>query len=180
MNIKRKVQRSGKSSMSVIIPSIWAKENGLRPGSEVEIELAGNRMVISTNLHPALRPGPDSHLGPPLSELDVGWCSLVEAATPLDAYKKHCHMLRQPPLTKTLRKKLVSAAKRERGRDWDAYFLQVSKSSFLTGKVKDWSATLLWLLGPENMAKVDSGSYDDHKKVSLVAHREVDYNDLGL
>ena len=175
MRIKRKVQRSGKSSMSVIIPSIWAKENGLSPGVEIDIELAESppRMVISPPAAPLQ----------PTTKTESGGSDVVErgvAPMMMDAYKKHCHMLRQPTITKTLRKKLSTAAKREKGRDWDAYFLRVSQSSFLTGKVRDWSATLLWLLGPENMAKVDSGSYDDHKKVSLVARREVDYNDLGL
>ena len=49
---------------------------------------------------------------------------------------------------------------------WVALFNRVKTSDFLTGKVRDWSATLDWVLGPKNLAKIDAGNYDNHKTTS--------------
>ena len=49
---------------------------------------------------------------------------------------------------------------------WLDYFMKVSGSSFLTGKTTNWSATLVWVCGPKNMAKVVSGDYEDQAKPS--------------
>lgn len=44
---------------------------------------------------------------------------------------------------------------------WEMYFRWVSTMPFLMGKVKRWTASLPWLVGPKNMAKVMGGFYDD-------------------
>ena len=64
---------------------------------------------------------------------------------------------------------------------WDALFTRVSASDFLTGRKTDFAATLDWVLGPKNLAKIEAGNYDNrdlpppprsyegsyHKKVCL-------------
>lgn len=81
-----------------------------------------------------------------------------------DAWAEACPHLPQPdrPLAPGIRAKLVAVAKRERARDWGATFGRVSASGFLSGRKKDWRADLLWCVGPENLAKLDAGAYDDH------------------
>ncbi len=44
---------------------------------------------------------------------------------------------------------------------WEAYFKRVAASLYLTGKKKNWRASLPWLVGPKNMTKVLGGGYDD-------------------
>jgi len=50
---------------------------------------------------------------------------------------------------------------------WDAFFAEVEKSRFLTGQVaptngrRQFRADLFWATGPENLAKIVSGKYDD-------------------
>lgn len=44
--------------------------------------------------------------------------------------------------------------------DWWAWFFDhVNRSPFLTGKAKDWRATIDWLMSPTNFAKVVDGNY---------------------
>lgn len=64
---------------------------------------------------------------------------------------------------------------------WAALFTRVSASDFLTGRKTDFAATLDWVLGPKNLAKIEAGNYDNrdlpppprsyegsyHKKVCL-------------
>ncbi len=49
---------------------------------------------------------------------------------------------------------------------WEAYFKSCADSDFLTGKVKDFKANLLWLTGPKNMSKVLAGTYDNITAIS--------------
>jgi hypothetical protein len=39
--------------------------------------------------------------------------------------------------------------------------MRVNRSDFLTGRVKEFSANLNWLIGPKNMEKVLNGFYDN-------------------
>lgn len=43
---------------------------------------------------------------------------------------------------------------------WTDHFKRVSNSAFLTGKIKDWAASLFWLCGPKNMTRVLNGEFD--------------------
>jgi hypothetical protein len=44
---------------------------------------------------------------------------------------------------------------------WTTYFDKIKDSEFLTGRSKtDFAATLDWVLGPKNMAKILNGNYD--------------------
>lgn len=44
---------------------------------------------------------------------------------------------------------------------WTTYFDKIKDSAFLTGRKTDFAATLDWVLGPKNMAKILAGNYDE-------------------
>ena len=46
--MKRSVIRHGPATLIVSLPSKWAKERGLSPGSEVDVEPQGNKLIITT------------------------------------------------------------------------------------------------------------------------------------
>lgn len=48
---------------------------------------------------------------------------------------------------------------------WTTYFDKIKDSAFLTGRKTDFAATLDWVLGPKNMAKILAGNYDDRAPV---------------
>ena len=50
---------------------------------------------------------------------------------------------------------------------WENFFYGVAESDFLTGKVKDWRASLTWLVGPKNFEKVMNGIYFNNQKESF-------------
>lgn len=63
-------------------------------------------------------------------------------------------------LGETLRKRLRAAWKRHPDLQWwEEYFLYVSKSDFLCGRKKEFTADLFWLAGPQNQEKVVNGRY---------------------
>lgn len=43
---------------------------------------------------------------------------------------------------------------------WEEIFARVSASDFLTGRKTDFAASLDWVLGPKNLAKLLAGNYD--------------------
>ena len=43
------------------------------------------------------------------------------------------------------------------------FFRMVSRSSFLTGRAKEWKASFDWLMKPTNFAKVVEGNYEDKR-----------------
>jgi len=68
-------------------------------------------------------------------------------------------------------KKRLAARIREHpdGGWWVALFARVRASEFLTGRSKtEFAATLDWVLGPKNLAKIEAGNYDTRKKHSNV------------
>lgn len=74
-----------------------------------------------------------------------------------------CGHLPQPdrPIAAGLRDRIRSAIKRQTGRDWPKTFQRVARSDFLSGKAADFICRLYWILGPKNLAKLDSGEYDN-------------------
>ena len=54
---------------------------------------------------------------------------------------------------------------------WDRLFAWCAESEFLTGKVKDFQADLLWIVRPMNWAKVANGNYHRGTKMGLVSER---------
>ncbi len=57
---------------------------------------------------------------------------------------------------------------------WEALFEYISKSKFLMGYVKDWSADLSWIVKPSNFAKIINGRY--HKESSLTDSQKFTIN----
>lgn len=88
-----------------------------------------------------------------------------DALALLAAYRRLLPMLAQPldpPADGTMRE-LRAALRRDDVPTWTARFERAASSPFLTGQKADWRATLPWLLGPKNAAKLDGGQYDNHK-----------------
>jgi hypothetical protein len=46
---------------------------------------------------------------------------------------------------------------------WIELFDRVQRSDFLSGRAKDFIATLDWVLGPKNLAKIEAGNYDNRQ-----------------
>lgn len=46
---------------------------------------------------------------------------------------------------------------------WQSYFTYIKESQFLTGKEKDWTANLEWIVRPKNMTKILNGNYHRQK-----------------
>ena len=46
--MKRKLIQHGNSSLTVVLPRKWIKENNLSKGGEVDIDLSENNLVIGT------------------------------------------------------------------------------------------------------------------------------------
>lgn len=67
------------------------------------------------------------------------------------------------PLAGGIRKAAVAALRRESLATWQERFTRVATCPFLVGEKTDWKANLVWILGPENSAKIDAGQYDRHE-----------------
>lgn len=75
---------------------------------------------------------------------------------------------------KNLRMRWKEAPERQDLEQWDVFFKYVAKSDFLTGKVKDWCADLMWIVKPDNFAKILNGVYHKNqpKTSRLEAHNQ--------
>jgi len=85
----------------------------------------------------------------------------------VDLWLRVCPYLSQPdPKGKTLRKQLTARWREDPRRQtldwWHKLFERIDKSDFLTGRAKDFTATLIWVSGPKNMEKILNGQYDNN------------------
>jgi hypothetical protein len=88
----------------------------------------------------------------------------------VDLYHEKCPMLpKVQSWNGTGKKSMVQRWKEDRARQslewWEQYFFRVACSDFLTGRVKDFSANLNWLVGTQNMEKIINGAYDNRASV---------------
>jgi hypothetical protein len=84
----------------------------------------------------------------------------------IDAYHSCCPSLPRVESWNEASRRVLNARWREKRERqeiewWERYFRRVNLSDFLTGRVKDFVATLNWLIGPKNMEKVLNGAYDN-------------------
>jgi|AMWB02.1.fsa_nt_gi hypothetical protein len=84
----------------------------------------------------------------------------------IDVYHSCCPSLPRVESWNEASQRVLSARWREKRERqeiewWERYFRRVNLSDFLTGRVKDFVATLNWLIGPKNMEKVLNGAYDN-------------------
>jgi hypothetical protein len=98
----------------------------------------------------------------------------------IETYHEQCPALpRVQSRTPSLEKKIKARWNEIKGRQdiawWQEYFARVAASDFLAGRVKDWTATFHWLLGPENMTKVLNGAYDNKQK-KAGSFDQIDYS----
>ena len=64
------------------------------------------------------------------------------------------------PQSEAIRVAIMQAKKRSKDMVWYEYMKRASESPFLCGKVTGFRATLVWLIKPMNIAKVECGQYD--------------------
>ena len=48
---------------------------------------------------------------------------------------------------------------------WEALFISISKSDFLTGKASQWQADLEWIVNASNLVKILEGKYNNRDVV---------------
>ncbi len=88
----------------------------------------------------------------------------------IQAYLKFCVPAGMPnikirddgsPQSERIRARVRVVKKKNKDITWSEYFARASQSSFLTGKVKSFRASLPWLLKDTNIEKVEGGMYDN-------------------
>jgi hypothetical protein len=106
--------------------------------------------------------GPNQPTEPTSSALAAP--SLIE--TLVDLWNLIPGVIKAKAVTGPIRKRLL--ARIEEHPDlvwWTTYFDRIRDSEFLTGRSKvDFAATLDWVIGPKNMAKILNGNYDGRVK----------------
>lgn len=83
-----------------------------------------------------------------------------------DLFRSILPNLPQParPLAAGIRDACLAALRRDPSLDlWRSRFERAGRSAFLTGQRTSFRATLVWLVGPKNVAKLEAGQYDDHE-----------------
>jgi hypothetical protein len=77
-------------------------------------------------------------------------------------------------VTGPIRKRLLSRINEHPGLVWwTAYFDKIKDSAFLTGRKTDFAATLDWVLGPKNMAKILAGNYEERSVNGHIAQAKI-------
>lgn len=91
-------------------------------------------------------------------------CPIEAIATEYNARCKQLPPVRAERLRSSTAKSIQARWREDQDRRslrwWCDYFDRVAASQFLTGGRTDFRATLDWLVGPKNMAKVLDGAYD--------------------
>ncbi len=73
-----------------------------------------------------------------------------------------CPSLPKPPAS--ARAAILAAYKREPDLElWRTRMRRAEASDFLAGRKTEWRASAVWIFGPKNVVKLDSGQYDNHK-----------------
>lgn len=124
-------------------PASNALANGYLPAS-LELETEKSRDRVETEIaRPAL-----------------AVCAVVELWNSIPGLPK------AERVTGPIEKSIATRIKEHPNVDWfNEIFHRVSRSDFLTGRKTDFVATIDWVLGPKNLAKVLNGNYDNREKV---------------
>jgi hypothetical protein len=86
--------------------------------------------------------------------------------TVVDLWNKIPGVVKPKSITGPIRKRLLACLDKQPDSVWwTTYFDKIKDSAFLTGRKTDFAATLDWVLGPKNMAKILAGNYDDRAPV---------------
>lgn len=86
--------------------------------------------------------------------------------TVVNLWNKIPGVVKPKSITGPIRKRLLACLdKQPELLWWTTYFDKIKDSAFLTGRKTDFAATLDWVLGPKNMAKILAGNYDDRAPV---------------
>jgi hypothetical protein len=85
----------------------------------------------------------------------------------MDLWNQIPGVVKSKAVTGPIRKRLIARLSDYPDQGWwDAYFTRIRASEFLTGRSKaEFAATLDWVLGPKNLAKILNGNYDNREPV---------------
>ena len=73
-------------------------------------------------------------------------------------------LVRAKSITGPIRKRIETRIREGHTDSWfAALFYRVSQSDFLSGRKTDFAATLDWVLGPKNLAKIEAGNFDNRE-----------------
>lgn len=82
--------------------------------------------------------------------------------TVVDLWNQIPGVVKPKSITGPIRKRLLACLDKQPDPVWwTTYFDKIKDSTFLTGRKTDFAATLDWVLGPKNMAKILAGNYDE-------------------
>ena len=175
ISVRRKLVRQG-NSMALVIPAAWRELLGWTDKQSLICSFEGNSLKLT-------KPGV-------VSEPEQA----VETSTPkrrrrskakdiVSSYMAFCSaelgeikISRGLPSSETIKGVVKAADKREKDRDWNAFFKRVAESDWLTGKKSSFRADLAWLLTPKAIAAVDCGRYDNRGKGTGKSFSEVDFD----
>lgn len=148
------------------------KRNGDGNGeSDGEVTRPPNSYTYSSSLRSEDNPPPPSE---PAEAAPAG-AECVTADWLAELWLKANPTLQQPrrPLQGEVKKSLQAAAKRTRDPEvWRERFRRVNASDWLSGRSGSFRASILWAIGPKNVAKIDAGQYENH---AATAPRPVSY-----
>ena len=82
-----------------------------------------------------------------------------------------------PEMERTIQNRWRESKDRQNLEYWTGYFEYVSKSDFLMGRKTDFHASLAWLVGPKNFAKVWAGQYENGTAVNSGGRQQAEYRD---
>ncbi|MFH1850333.1 MAG: AbrB/MazE/SpoVT family DNA-binding domain-containing protein [archaeon] len=82
--MKRRVIKQGNNTLTVTLPKSWTEENGVKPGQDIELEIKGNSVVLSTS---SLRDGEKK-------EIDISELKSILPMLLLSLYRKGYDELR--------------------------------------------------------------------------------------
>lgn len=174
-SVRRNLTKQG-NSWCLIIPGMWRELLGWKEDQALIVTFDGSTLRLN-------KPGVIQEQEPMVvEEAPKRSRRKSRAKTLMEAYLKHCaedmgsiRVTGGLPSSENIKKLVQQADRREKGRDWDAYFARVADSQWLTGQKSSFKADLPWLLTPKATAAVDCGRYDNREKRSLtVAESDFD------
>lgn len=88
-------------------------------------------------------------------------------------------------ISESIRKGVRARWREDRARQnlpwWRAFFEEIGKSDFLSGRKTDFQATLDWIVGPKNFSKILNGQYESRTAKEQQTESAADrYREMGL
>ena len=175
ISVRRKLVKQG-NSMALVIPAAWRELLGWTDRQPLICSFDNNSLTLT-------KPGVVSNPEQAVETEAPKRRRRSKAKDVVAAYLAFCSndlgvvkISRGLPTSNTIKEVVKAADKREKERDWNAYFKRVAASDWLTGKKSSFRADLAWLLTPKAIAAVDCGRYDNRGANPSKSFGEVDFD----